>query len=154
MGNGLAEKYCLTEETKKVRLDGTTCVLHRIKALRAIPAYGVEAGDLGGWVENEANLSQHDNSWVADDACVCNGAYVFGNARMRGNSKAWGGAKLYSNAQTNDRAVVCNGAIIETGGEIRDRAVVSGNTSVTCSLIGGKSVVADGGRVFMQTITA
>lgn len=33
-------------------------VLNRIRALRDIPAHGVKAGDLGGYVESEFNLEQ------------------------------------------------------------------------------------------------
>ena len=42
------KKYELTKETKTL-LGGT--VLHRIRALRDIPRYGVKAGELGGFVE-------------------------------------------------------------------------------------------------------
>ena len=35
--------------------------LYRIRALIDIPAYGVEAGDLGGFIEKEDNLS-HDGT--------------------------------------------------------------------------------------------
>ena len=39
--------------------------LHRIRALVDIPMYGVKAGDLGGYIEKEDNLSQYDNCWVS-----------------------------------------------------------------------------------------
>ena len=41
------KKYELTDETKIV--NGVT--LYRIRALVAIAAIGVAAGDLGGWIE-------------------------------------------------------------------------------------------------------
>lgn len=49
--------------------------LHRIRALVAIAAIGVAAGDLGGWIESEKNLSQ-----VYGDARVSGDAQVYGNA--------------------------------------------------------------------------
>jgi len=48
------DKYELTNETI-IHHDHT---LHRIRALRDIPRYDVKAGDLGGYIESEANLSQ------------------------------------------------------------------------------------------------
>lgn len=54
-------KYEFTGETKK-NVHGVT--LHRIRALVAIAAIGVAAGDLGGWIESENNLSVSDDAWV------------------------------------------------------------------------------------------
>ena len=46
--------------------------LHRIRALRDV-GIEVRAGDLGGFVEGEFNLSQEadDASWIFDDAIAC-----------------------------------------------------------------------------------
>ena len=81
----------------------------RIKALVNIERYGVKAGDLGGWVEKEDNLSQSGNAWVSGDAKVSGNAVVSGDAKVSGN--AWvsgdavvsGDAKVYGNA---DYAVI------------------------------------------------
>lgn len=54
------KKYELTDETKVEH--GVT--LHRIRALVDIVRYGVKAGDLGGWIESEANLSQ-EHEWMS-----------------------------------------------------------------------------------------
>ena len=74
-------KYELTDETKKA---GFT-TLHRIKALKDFG--NVKAGELGGWIESEKNLSQDRNAWVSDDAWVYGDAEVTGNALVSGN--AW-----------------------------------------------------------------
>lgn len=55
-------KYTLTKETKE--LYGKT--LYRIKALKDFGI--VKKGELGGWVEAEANLSVYGNAWVFGDA--------------------------------------------------------------------------------------
>ena len=61
------KKYELTDETMVV--GGVT--LHRIRALVAITAIGVAAGDLGGWIERETNLSLvSGDAWVYGDARV------------------------------------------------------------------------------------
>ena len=51
--------------------------LHRIRALRDMGTE-VRAGDLGGFVESESNLSFEpgDDAWIFDNAIACNNAYV------------------------------------------------------------------------------
>ena len=58
------KKYELTEETKVI--GGKT--LFRIRALRSFG--GIKAGDLGGFIENERNLSHGGNAWVGGNARV------------------------------------------------------------------------------------
>lgn len=55
------KKYKLTEET--MCFDGVT--LHRIQALKDFG--NVDAGELGGWVESEKNLSQSGDCWIAKE---------------------------------------------------------------------------------------
>ena len=57
------KKYELTDETKEV--GGIT--LHRIRALMDITRYGVMAGNIGGWLQAESNLSQDGDAWVGGD---------------------------------------------------------------------------------------
>ena len=72
-------KYELTEETKTLA-DGT--VLHRIRALLDIQRHGVKAGDLGGLIEKENNLSQDGNAWVYGNAKVYGDAWVYGDGEV------------------------------------------------------------------------
>lgn len=69
------KKYEFTGETKNI--DGH--ILYRIRALRNIHCGGlrIRAGDLGGWIETEENLSQEGNCWV------------YGNARVYGNAEVY-----------------------------------------------------------------
>ena len=93
------KKYELTAETKVVC--GKT--LHRIKAL--ISFGYIEAGELGGWIEKEENLSHDGDAWVDGDA------RVYGNAEVYGDAKVYGNAKVFGNAE------VCGiGAIFWIGG--------------------------------------
>ena len=81
------KKYELTDET--LEWNGRT--LYRIRALADFE--DVKAGDLGGWIEKEENLSYDDNArvygdaLVYDDARVCGNAWVCGNARVCGNAE-------------------------------------------------------------------
>lgn len=59
--------------------------LFRIKAL--ISFGSVEAGELGGYVAKEGNLSHEGNAWVSDNARVYGDARVFDNAEVYGD--AW-----------------------------------------------------------------
>ena len=138
------KKYELTDETKEI--GGIT--LHRIRALRNIPRYGVKSGDLGGWIEAESNLSQDDDAWVSDDARVYGNAKVYGDARVYGDAKvygdarvygdawvcgnAWvyGNARVYCNAQVSGNAVVCVNARICGEALVNGNAEVSGNAEV------------------------
>ena len=64
------KKYELTSETKIV----FGHILYRIKALSSF-GY-VSAGDLGGFLESEKNLSQNGNAWVSGNAEVSGDAEV------------------------------------------------------------------------------
>ena len=64
--------------------------LFRIKAL--IEFGNVKAGELGGYVEKEGNVSQGGNAWVYGDARVYGDAWVCGNARVYGDAWVSGNA--------------------------------------------------------------
>ena len=110
-------KYEFTGETKTL-CDGT--VLHRIRALIDIDLGWrvVKAGELGGWLEKEGNLSHIGNCWVYDNAKVFGDAEVYGNAEVCGDAKVWGDAEVCDNAE------VCGDA------EVRGNAEVCGDAHV------------------------
>ena len=56
--------------------------LHRIRALRDMRE-DVHAGDLGGFVQSEENLSQEGQCWIAGNAIVAEEAYVYGEMCIR-----------------------------------------------------------------------
>ena len=76
-------KYRMTDDVI------VTCerVLHRIEALVDIQRFGVKAGDLGGYIEREENLSHDGNAWIGGDAQVYGDAWVCGDAQIRRNGK-------------------------------------------------------------------
>lgn len=82
-------------------LNGKRCPpLARVCRIRALRSFGdVKAGDLGGFIESEKNLSQDGNCWVYDKAEV------------------WGNALIYGDAQVRDQASVHQEARI--GGKVR-----------------------------------
>ena len=80
------KKFELTTDTK-MRFGKK---LFRIKAL--ISFGNVRAGDMGGYIEKEGNLSQSGNAWVYGDAEVYGNAGVFGDARVSGDARVFGDA--------------------------------------------------------------
>ena len=77
----MIKKYELTDET--IECDGRT--LYRIRALVPILSAGVSAGDLGGYVEMEKNLSHAGDCWV------CGNAEVYGMVSVCGDAIVIGG---------------------------------------------------------------
>ncbi len=81
----MIKKYEFTEETKVI------CgrKLHRIRALRDFN--DVKAGDLGGFIEKEENLSHEGNCWVYNNAKVYDNAIIYGNAEIYGCAVIYNG---------------------------------------------------------------
>ena len=73
---------------------------------------GINAGDVGGWIENENNLSHEGDAWVYGDAKVYGNAEVWGDARVCGNAEVYGDAKVYGNAK------VCGNAGVYVGNQV------------------------------------
>lgn len=98
------KKYELTSDV--IEVGGRK--LFRIKALRNFA--NVKAGDLGGYIEKEENLSHEGNCWVGGDAWVYEDAEVRGNAVVRDNAKVYGNAKVsgivYGYVRVYDTATV------------------------------------------------
>ena len=98
------KKFELT--TDSIKRNGVT--LYRIKSL--IDFEDVKAGDLGGYVEKEENLSQSGNAWVYGNAEVSGNARVSGNAWVSGNARLSGNAWVYGNAEVSGDACVSGDA--------------------------------------------
>ena len=125
--------------TKKYRLTGNHInignrILYQIEALKDFG--NVKAGDLGGYIESEENLSQYDNAWVYGDAQVFDNARVYGNALVHGNAwvcdnaKVCDNAQVYGNAWVCDNAKVCDNARVYNDAQVFDNARVYGNALV------------------------
>lgn len=82
------KKYELTNETMNFHTlteEGFTDIkLYRIKALKDFG--DVKAGDLGGFVEREENLSQEGTCWIYGEGIVAEDARVEDDARVSGHS--------------------------------------------------------------------
>lgn len=108
----MERKYELTNETREFH----GRVLHRIRALKDFGS--VRAGDLGGWIEKEDNLSQFGACWVYGNAVVDE------NARVRENARVYGSAEVTRNARVRENALVSGNA------RVTGNALVFGNARV------------------------
>lgn len=117
-------KYEFTGEEKQ--FDGRT--LRRIRAVRDFGR--VKAGDLGGWIEAEGNLSHDDECWVYGNAQVRSNAQVCGNAWVYGNAQVYGKALVYDNAQVCGNALVYGRALMSGNAWVYGNARVYGNSWV------------------------
>lgn len=98
-------KYKLTDKT--ITYCGRT--LYRIEALKDFS--DIKAGDLGGWIQSEANLSQDGSCWVADNAHIYDNARVSGNAWVSDNAHIYGNARVSGNVRVYGDAEFKNGYI-------------------------------------------
>ena len=87
------KKFKLTSE---FIVDISGVKLFRIKAL--IEFGNVKAGDLGGYIEKEENLSHMGDAWIYGDAQISGNAQVFGDAQVFGNARVFGNAWVSGDA--------------------------------------------------------
>ena len=110
--------------------------LYRIKALIDFGYGYIKAGELGGYIEKESNLSHEGNCWVSGnakvfgDARISRNAWVFDNAKVYGNAMVYGDAevfgdaevygntKVFGNAKVFGDATICNNAYISSNDDI------------------------------------
>ena len=122
MGEKQIKKYEITEQV--VNHEGRT--LRRVRALTRMQTIDgstvVEIGELGGYIENEANLSHYRNAWVGEQA------YVYGNAKVYGDAVVAGQAKVFDMARIYDMARVDGVTIVGGTAEICGKAHVSRGT--------------------------
>lgn len=122
--------------------------LHRIRALRQV-GNDVLAGELGGFVQSEANLSQgNDDAWLYDDSISRHEASVCGGAQLHDQAVAQDLALVTGSAVMYDQAAVCDNAIV-TAGCIRDEAFVLGNARIRENTVTHIAPVVTGQSVVM-----
>lgn len=118
------KKYELTTESIEMPLMKQCVTLYRIKALRDFS--DVKAGDLGGFVESEDNLSHEEDCWIYNNAKVYDNASVYGNAMVYDNAEVYGHASIYGNAEVFGNAEVYDSAEVYGDAEVLDNAEIYG----------------------------
>ena len=140
METDMNKKFELTEGT--MVLDNGK-VLHRIRAVSDFTLSNgatVHAGDLGGWVEKEDNLSQTGKAWVYGDARVYGEARIYDDARVFGKASVYGSAEVFDSARVFGSAEVYNAAAVYDSARVYGEARVGGSAAVFASaLVYGKA---------------
>ena len=116
------KKYELTDDS--ITFNGRK--LFRIRAIRSFN--DVAAGDLGGYVEKEENLSHDGDAWIYNDARIFNDARIYNNACISvnacisGNAYIYGDARIGGNAWISGDACICGKACVCGDARVCDNA--------------------------------
>lgn len=139
-------KYEITANTMQVYEHTDDKLVHQIRALKDFG--DVKAGDLGGWIESEENLSQSGNCWVADNAMVYDHAQVRDNAILRGNAIACDRAQVTENAKLFDKTWIADDARISGQAELHDFAYAKDDAIISdFALASGRASVSGEAQV-------
>ena len=126
--------------------------LHRIRALRDV-GIEVRAGDLGGFVEGEHNLSQKedDASWIFGDAIAAGSASVDENSCLRDEAIICGQAYVSQRASLSGHARAEDSAYIR-GAVMSEEARAAGTAMVLDVKDKGKFPKLSGQSVVYGTV--
>ena len=125
----MKKKYKLLKSDFKI-VEGVK--LFRIEAIINFGA--IVKGDLGGYIENERNLSQIDEAWVFGKACVFDEARVFGEARVFDEARVSGKACVFGEAQVYGESRVSDEACVFGEAQVYGKARVFGESRVSVNL--------------------
>ena len=120
-------KYRLTDEKMSTDLD---LAAYRIVALRDFGS--VKAGDLGGFIQKESNLSHDGDCWIDEHTMVVSNSIVRGDAQIS-YSDIWDGCVIEGSAIISG----CNmgGQIKISGGNISDSRIEGRNITIKGGII-------------------
>ena len=119
------KKYELIKESKTMFAERE---IYRIRALKDFS--DIKAGDVGGWVCSEDNLSQEGNCWIYDEAKCLDNARVYDNAVMCGNAVMFGNAKMFDNAKMSDSSIICDNAEMCGNSKMYDTSTMCGSSKM------------------------
>lgn len=113
----------------------------KFNRIRALKNFGdVRAGDLGGYIQREYNLSQEGNSWIYDKSIVYQHAKVSDNAKIKGE------CFVSSNARIKDNAIIMGNCLISGDTRIGENARIFDNVDIH-----GKASVLGNAKIYDST---
>ena len=119
------KKYeILMDEENTIEWKGHT--LHRIRALRDFG--DIRKGDIGGFVENENNLSHKGNCWIYDDAKVMDDSIMYDYSRICDKSELHDDSRMYNYSKMYDYSELHNNSIMNDDSEMHDNSKMYGNS--------------------------
>ena len=127
-----------TEKKYELAMDEAFCMMfgkkhYRIRALRNIPEQGITAGQIGGYVEGEKNLSQEGSCWIAHDALVSGDALVEKDAVVSWRTTIMDSAKITGKAMVTGFAVVSGNAVVGENAHVTGAAIIMDDAQVSSS---------------------
>ena len=121
--------------------------LKRIRALVDIPLHGIKAGDMGGWLEGEHNLSHDGACWVCDNSIVQTKATVTDDAVVIYASRVGGSASVRDTAIVAYKSEVGYYARIQEEAHICDLTSVRGN-----AVVKGRTIISGGSVIYGHAV--
>ncbi len=109
------KKYELLTEPRKITEGG---VVYQIKALRDFG--DVEAGDLGGWIDESSTLDHESDSWIYDNSMVFDGSTI--------NS-----GSIIKNATGISDSVISGTILI--GCDIKEKSTIINSSLIFCTMV-------------------
>ena len=121
------KKYELTNIT--IKLGSKT--LYRIISLVSIPKINLRKGDLGGFIEDQSNLSHLGTCWIFDDAMVYNKGKIYDNSLIFNNVRVYNKSRCFGNSIISGQSLICNHSNCYGNCNIMDNSLVYNDASVS-----------------------
>ena len=140
-----SSKYTISDES----IEFQNKILFRIVAQKDFNTNSgekVHAGDIGGWVESEKNLSQEGSCWIFDNAKALDNAQVAGNTILKHNAYASGNAQISGNVIMEGIGSISGSASASGNVLIADYAKVYGNARIESSQ--NITIICDDAQVY------
>lgn len=139
-------KYEFTGKT----LEFQNQTLHQIVAIRDIPTPFalIKAGMLGGYIENESNLSHEDGCWLEESSRIMRDAVVSGYIYVRGSSTIYKGCYLEGMGVIEDaelQDVSLNGIEVILKNTSMNRSSLYGSVEINEGSIESCEIIHSGG---------
>lgn len=131
----MEKKYEILKD-RSITIDGHT--LYRIRLLKSL--CNMTPGTLGGFIEDESNLSQEGTCWVYEEAAIYGHSMVTEKAWVGGSSRVYGHSIIRGNCCIDDVAVIRNS-------EIKGDAVIREAAIICESSIGGGAKISGNARL-------
>ena len=107
---------------KKNTIEWKGHTLHRIRALRDFG--DIKKGDIGGFVENENNLSHKGNCWIYDDAKAMDDSIMYDNSRIYDKSELHDDSVMYNYTRMYDYSELHNNSIMNDDSAMYDNSTM------------------------------
>lgn len=131
--------------------------LYRIKALKTFTTTSgdiIRKGDLGGYIQSEANLDQRGASWIfkgalaIDESRVLNDAQLHHDALIKDKAVIECRASAHNNVTIAGHAHVSGQAVLTRNAQIKNHADVHGKAFITGNaIVSGYATITDKAQV-------